>query len=242
MSAVIGLTGNWLINDGSRAYSARLVQLGTRVSGVYDQNQGKIDGNVDRSTVQIRWDQPGNRRAGNSELIIAADGKSMTGMWSYDPMAYGSGLSGGGQWTFTKQGESHDAELQQFYQSLKARLRAKRYQEIQGGSAGDLFFIKPAGGLSDTTLIAVIDARSISESVNEIFGRLKNWFQQAAGGPRAQGLLLLVYSNPSAHAVDEVKQAKLYAGNISVDAFAYDLNHHTHWSSYSGLEGELFGP
>src|SRR5438067_1352146 len=96
------LTGNWTVRDGASTYTLRLTQLGTHVGGVYEHQQGSIDGTVEGNVLKLRWDQPNNQRAGYGELIIAADGNSMTGTWSYDSQAYGSRLQGGGQWSFSR--------------------------------------------------------------------------------------------------------------------------------------------
>jgi len=95
------LSGNWSVNDGGAIYNLRLTQQGNRVAGVYDLQEGSINGIVEGNVFKLRWDQPHNKRGGHGELIIAADANTMTGTWSYDPAASG-GLKGGGQWTFTK--------------------------------------------------------------------------------------------------------------------------------------------
>lgn len=96
------LTGNWSVNDGASPYNLKLTQLGTHVAGVYDKQDGSIDGVVEGNVLKLRWNQPHNKRGGHGELIIAADGNTMSGTWSYDPGASG-GLTGGGQWTFSRQ-------------------------------------------------------------------------------------------------------------------------------------------
>jgi hypothetical protein len=100
--STIDLTGDWVIHDGALQYNLRLTQLRNRVSGVYDSEQGTIDGLIEGNRLRLRWDQPGNQRGGESQMVITPDGKSMSGTWSYDPRIYNSGLTGSGQWTFRR--------------------------------------------------------------------------------------------------------------------------------------------
>jgi len=102
MAQTFDLTGEWIVDDGNSLYKVRLSQIDNRVSGVYDLQEGSIDGVVESNVFKLHWDQPANLRAGTSELVIARDGRRMQGTWYYDPMPYGVPLAGGGQWTFRR--------------------------------------------------------------------------------------------------------------------------------------------
>ncbi|MBV8611957.1 MAG: hypothetical protein JO034_31510, partial [Singulisphaera sp.] len=100
--AAVDLTGEWIVYEASFSYALHLKQQGTTVSGTYDFQGGTLEGTVEGRTAKLRWDQPGNRRGGPSEMTIAPDGQSMTGTWAYDPTVYNSGLTGSGTWTFRR--------------------------------------------------------------------------------------------------------------------------------------------
>jgi hypothetical protein len=243
MDATVDLSGQWQVDDGSVKYNARLTQKQDRVVGTYDLpvgHHGHIDGFLIGNVFEFRWDQPVNRRAGVGRLILASDGQTMAGTWSYDPQAYNSGLTGGGRWTFYRQGL--DAGLSRLYDRLKARLAERKYLGVERSLPIQWAFLRPAGALTDPRVIAVIDARSITEPPSATFERVKDWFQKTIGGHRGEGLLLFVYSRPPATLVDEIRRSHFYAGSIAVTAGAYDLATDSHWLSYPGpWETDAFG-
>jgi hypothetical protein len=239
----IDLSGQWQVDDGSSKYNVELTQKQDHVIGMYDfpvGHHGHIDGFVHGNVFDFRWDQPVNQRAGVGKLVIASDGRTMHGTWSYDPEAYNSGLAGGGCWSFQRQGL--DTEILRFYDRLKAHLAERKYLGVERTLPIQWAFLKPAGALADPRVVAVIDARSITEPPSRTFERVKEWFHKTVGGRRGEGLLLFVYSWPPATIVDEIRGSHFYAGSIPVTAGAYDLSSDKHWLSYSGpWETDVFG-
>lgn len=242
MNLGFDLSGQWLVDDGVSEYRAQLTQKQDHVIGMYDfpiGHHGHIDGFVLGNVFEFRWDQPANQRAGEGKLVVALDGRSMAGVWAYDPGAYDSGLTGSGRWTFRRQ--APDTDLERLYARLKARLAARKYLEVAGSSPITWAFMKAGGALTDPRAVAVIDARAIAESPSHTFERVKGWFQSVLSGPRGEGLLLFVYSRPVATLVDEIRKSHFYAGSKSVTAGAYDLSSDMHWLSYTGpWEAEVF--
>jgi hypothetical protein len=100
----LDLTGDWIVDDGTSTYDARLKQVGDRVSGEYDLHDGTgtIDGLVEGNLLKLGWDQPFNQRGGEAKLRILSDGQTMMGRWNYDPTKHNSGLKTGGAWNFRK--------------------------------------------------------------------------------------------------------------------------------------------
>ena len=96
--------GAWRVQNENAAYTLRLRQDGTRVTGSYDLYDGTLKGNVQADTLVANWNQPGNRRGGSARLRLSADGQTLVGSWAYDPALYSSGLTGTGTWTFRRIG------------------------------------------------------------------------------------------------------------------------------------------
>ncbi len=75
--------GEWSTNWGDMV----LTQTGSKVSGTYTHDQGKISGTVSGNTLTGTWSEspsyspPGD--AGEVELVMSEDGKSFTGKWRY---------------------------------------------------------------------------------------------------------------------------------------------------------------
>lgn len=238
------LSGTWQVNDGSSTYHVQLTQQQSHVVGLYDfppGHHGHIDGFVQGDGFTFRWDQPSNQRAGSGDLYIAEDGHTMSGSWSYDPSAYNSGLVGSGRWTFRREGI--DPVLARFHNWLNARLAANGYVPVGTVAPVQWAFLRPAGGLYDPRLIAVVDGRQLAEAPSTTFERIRDWFQRTRGGGMrgGEGLLLFVYSAPTATLIEELKASRFYAGNGAVEAGAYDLATGKHWLSYSGSwETDIF--
>src|SRR5574340_859669 len=105
MSMNTDVSGEWEVDDGSSKYKTNLVQEQNHVIGMYEfppGHHGHIDGFLQGNVFTFRWDQPSNKRAGEGKLILSPDGGTMSGIWSYDPEAYNSGVTGGGRWTFRR--------------------------------------------------------------------------------------------------------------------------------------------
>jgi hypothetical protein len=138
VSDTIDLTGEWVIHDGALPYNLRLTQLRNHVSGVYDKEQGTIDGLLEGNVLRLQWNQPGNRRGGESQMVIAPDEKSMSGTWSYDPRQYNSGLTGSGQWTFLRKTASPNGPAAAVERLLQALLHHDRWVrfDVPGFNAG----------------------------------------------------------------------------------------------------------
>jgi hypothetical protein len=56
MGDTTDLSGDWIINDGTSLHKLQLTQLGNQVSGVYDWQQGTIEGLVEGNVLKLRWD------------------------------------------------------------------------------------------------------------------------------------------------------------------------------------------
>lgn len=96
--------GAWKVQNENAAYTLRLRQDGTRVTGSYDLYGGTLQGSVQGDTLVANWNQPGNRRGGTARLRLSADGQTLVGSWAYNPAVYSSGLTGTGTWTFRRIG------------------------------------------------------------------------------------------------------------------------------------------
>jgi hypothetical protein len=77
-----------------------LGQEGSRVTGTYAHDNGKIEGTAAGPKLTGRWSEAptyaGPRDAGPVELTMSADGKTFTGVWAYEGQALG------GSWTGTR--------------------------------------------------------------------------------------------------------------------------------------------
>jgi hypothetical protein len=65
-----------------------LKQSGTTVTGTYPHDEGRISGTVSGNTFKGRWNEAPTRKgpgdAGAVEFTMSADGKKLTGRWTYD--------------------------------------------------------------------------------------------------------------------------------------------------------------
>lgn len=159
MADSTNLTGDWVIDDDASLHKLRLMQLGNQVSGVYDLQQGKIDGFVEFNVVKLRWDQPGNQRGGEAQMVIEPDGKTMTGTWSYDPRVYNSGLTGSGRWTFRRDPSSPGGiSVPNFWPLMSNAMTAKGWRLIGVSSF-------PFAAEKDGWAVGMIDAHIIDATV-----------------------------------------------------------------------------
>jgi hypothetical protein len=78
-----GWTGTWQTTWGTM----RLLELDGRVTGAYDFEGGRIEGESDDGVVTGRWSEEPTRTApedaGQLRLVLAPDGVSFTGAWRY---------------------------------------------------------------------------------------------------------------------------------------------------------------
>lgn len=236
----VNLSGTWHVNDGSSTYSVQLTQEQNHVVGLYAfpaGHHGHIDGYVKGDEFSFRWDQPSNQRAGWGNLQIFDEGHTMSGTWSYDASAYGSGQTGSGQWVFRREGI--EPVVAHFHDWLSARLAAKGYVRLEAVATIQRAYMKQDvfGG---HYVVGVVDARRSTESIARTFQRVEGWFANAIGR-REHGVILFLYSPALATTIEEINQTTFTAGSASVFPGAYDLSTNKYWLSARGLENDLFG-
>jgi hypothetical protein len=102
MSETPDLSGNWVIFADGQRYGLRIQQTGLDVKGSYGLHQGTIGGYFDGKTLTLKWDQPGNRVGGDSQMEADNDLEFLKGKWSCDPRRYDSGRTDQGEWEFRR--------------------------------------------------------------------------------------------------------------------------------------------
>lgn len=77
----VGFNGRWVTNSGIMD----LTVTGDKVKGIYDQNEGEIEGTVSGNVLKGKWyESPTYKEpedGGDIELTLSEDGKSFTGKW-----------------------------------------------------------------------------------------------------------------------------------------------------------------
>jgi hypothetical protein len=127
--------------------------------------------------------------------------------------------------------------LHQFTDQVRNRLLSKGYSELAPIVPLQAAFVKPS--VFGTSVIAITDARSTTDTPAVRFQRVQTWLNKLVGNGR--GLLLFVYSYPLATTVEEIEKAHFYTDSAAIDAGLYDLATGKHWLSYSQFEQDVFG-
>lgn len=153
------------------------------------------------------------------------------------PLSTGAGGTGG-------TGTGHDTS--RFDEWLRARLKAKEYQELRIGPQDHpvrLAFRWPGSVWLPPRVVAVVGHVSEPGSVTDICKRLEPWFTATVANRQGgDGLLLFVCYDPSAATVDTIKAAGFYAGHAAIAVGAYDFHSGKHWvSPGTACEADIFG-
>jgi len=130
---------------------------------------------------------------------------------------------------------------QQFCEDLRSRLSNKGYAEMNPPAPLNVAMLKQTFGGNIPKVVAVIDASYISDPPTKTFSRVQGWIKQLLGRGGA-GVVLFVYNQPLASAVNEISQlGKGLLGYGQVVAGTYDLLNNQYWlSDHMGWPEEIF--
>lgn len=124
-------------------------------------------------------------------------------------------------------------DYRSFANDLIARLKGKGYTMVQPAPLLDFALMK-RGALMQTYVVGVYPPYGGSNEPNDVLQRTQGWFHSIFGN-NGGGLLLLVYPEIPAWALDQVKG---FSGEVVGGAI--DLNHSKQWvSSHLGWAQEV---
>jgi hypothetical protein len=170
-------------------------------------------------------------------MLIAPDGKTMTGTWSYDPRVHNSGLIGSGPWTFQRTPSPPGSiPITNFWPLMNNAMAAKGWRSIPNSGF-------PFAAEKDGWAVGMVDAHTIDATV--AFYTWDQWIERNQIAPSR--MLVAIFDRGSSQDVETItglRRGNRMTPSQAVAAVIHLADHTVYppkpavWSPWTGLSQE----